>query len=148
MPVVEVRLRLEVSPAAAWDAVCDVESYPAYMENVRSVKITDDTKRSNRISAWSVFLKGSILEWTESDQIDDERRRIDFQQVDGDLEHFAGYWQVIEADGPDSCEVVLYVDFEIGIPLLADMLNPVAKTALEDNSTKMLRGLEQRASAV
>jgi ribosome-associated toxin RatA of RatAB toxin-antitoxin module len=118
------------------------------MENVRSVKITDDADRASRVSAWSVFLKGSILEWTESDQIDDDQQRIDFHQVDGDLEHFAGYWQVLGCDDdPQACEVVLYVDFEIGIPLLADMLNPVAKTALEENSTKMLRGLEQRAVA-
>ena len=39
--------------------------------------------------------------------------------------------------------VTLHVDFDIGIPLLADMLNPIARTALEDNAVLMLRALER-----
>jgi hypothetical protein len=40
--------------------------------------------------------------------------------------------------------VTLNVDFDIGIPLLADMLNPVASAALRENSQQMLAALEQR----
>ena len=42
--------------------------------------------------------------------------------------------------------VRLTVMFEIGIPLLADMLNPVAQRALRENCTDMLRGIERQST--
>jgi len=36
------------------------------------------------------------------------------------------------------------VRFEIGMPMLADMLNPVAARALRDNSEQMLREIERK----
>lgn len=40
--------------------------------------------------------------------------------------------------------VSLHVDFDIGIPLLAEMLNPVAADALRESAAQMLAALEQR----
>ncbi len=71
-------------------------------------------------------LKGSTLEWTERDIPDHARRRLDFAQLDGDLEQFEGAWTVTEnADG--GVTVRLECDFDIGIPLLSDMLNPLPR---------------------
>jgi|SRR5580658_1082591 ribosome-associated toxin RatA of RatAB toxin-antitoxin module len=143
MPHVRVELAIEADIDIVWKTVCAVEYYPEYMANVRTVTILrhDDTVRA---TAWSVLLKGSILEWTEEERIDDDRRRIEFGQIDGDLDRFDGYWQV--SPGTDGAtEVVLDIDFEIGLPLLAQMLDPVASRALRDNSEQMLRQLERKA---
>jgi bacterioferritin-associated ferredoxin/ribosome-associated toxin RatA of RatAB toxin-antitoxin module len=143
MPTVEVTHAVAAAPELAWSAVTDVESYADCMDNVRSVKITEHLGKDHRVSEWSTFLKGSILEWAEEEILDHEQMRISFHQVRGDLERFDGYWQVRpEADGASS--LTLYVDFEIGIPLLADMLNPVAATALRENALQMLRAIEDR----
>jgi ribosome-associated toxin RatA of RatAB toxin-antitoxin module len=145
MPEVRVDLTIDAEVDEVWSMVRGVEAYPNYMANVRSVDILAD-HGDTRVTAWSVFLKGSILEWSESERIDDSLRRIEFSQLDGDLERFVGYWQVT-ADESGATRVVLDIDFEIGIPLLAQMLDPVAGRALRDNSEQMLHSLERKAIA-
>jgi ribosome-associated toxin RatA of RatAB toxin-antitoxin module len=145
MPRVRVDLVIDADIDDVWKMVCGVEDYPRYMDNVRSIAVLGRTDRTRTI-AWSVLLKGSILEWSELEQIDDDSRRIDFHQLDGDLAQFEGYWQV-SADGSGKTRVELDISFEIGIPLLAPMLDPVAVRALRDNSEQMLRSLERKALA-
>ncbi|KJY43423.1 hypothetical protein VR41_03385 [Streptomyces sp. NRRL B-1568] len=143
MPRVEVELYIAAPPAQSWAAVVDVESYPECMDSVQSVKVVEQNGPQERTTAWSVHLKGSVLEWVEAERIDDEARRFDFHQVSGDLAHFVGHWAVRPADDGGSL-VSLDVEFDIGIPLLAEMLNPVAATALRENAEQMLTALERR----
>lgn len=143
MPRVEVDLRIAVPPEQAWAAVVDVQGYPDCMESVDSVEIVDQRDDEHRTTAWSVRLKGSVLQWTETELIDHRARRFDFEQVSGDLGEFVGHWAVRpEPDGGST--VSLHVDFDIGIPLLAQMLNPVAADALRESAVQMLSALERR----
>ncbi|MGW1836074.1 type II toxin-antitoxin system RatA family toxin [Streptomyces sp. BBFR2] len=143
MPRVEVEIPIAAPPDRSWAAVVDVESYPACMANVESLTITGWTGPRERTTAWSVRLKGSVLEWTEAERLDEVARRFDFHQVSGDLAHFVGHWAIRPGDDGGSL-VSLHVEFDIGIPLLAEMLNPVAATALRENAEQMLRALERR----
>ncbi|MFF5156595.1 type II toxin-antitoxin system RatA family toxin [Streptomyces sp. NPDC000348] len=147
MPHVEVNLPIKAPAAEAWTAVTRLEDYAAYMENVESVTVIGETDTGARTSEWSVLLKGSVLEWIEADTLDHEARVMSFDQVSGDLDVFNGYWRV-EDTGDGTSVVTFVVDFEIGIPLLADMLNPVATKALRENAEHMLHAIERRITAV
>jgi coenzyme Q-binding protein COQ10 len=143
MPTVQVREVIPRNINDTWNMICDFEKYPNLMEPVRNLRILDK-KGNTLISEWEVNLKGSILKWTESDTKLPEKYRIEFTQMDGDLEQFNGYWQLSEMADTQT-EVFLYTNFEIGIPMLRDMLDPVAKLAIEENSQTMLRAFgEQR----
>ncbi|MEV1010470.1 SRPBCC family protein [Streptomyces sp. NPDC049881] len=146
MPRVEVDLPIAAPPAAAWAAVVDVEAYPACMESVEEVAVVARPDARHRTTSWSVRLQGSVLRWTEDEVIDAPARRFDFRQVSGDLGAFAGHWAVSPGPGAGST-VSLHVDFDIGIPLLADMLNPVAADALRENAAQMLDALQARLLA-
>ncbi|MER5774189.1 SRPBCC family protein [Streptomyces sp. NPDC002039] len=143
MPHVEVNLPIKAPAGDAWRAVTRLEDYADYMENVESVTVLGASESGARTSAWSVLLKGSVLEWVEEDELDEANRVMSFSQVSGDLDEFTGYWRVDDR-GDGTSVVVFSVDFEIGIPLLADMLNPVAAKALRENSEHMLRAIERR----
>ncbi|MER7484503.1 SRPBCC family protein [Streptomyces sp. NPDC126497] len=147
MPHVEVNLPIKAPAAEAWTAVTRLEDYAAYMENVESVTVIGETDTGARTSEWSVLLKGSVLEWVEADTLDHDARVMSFDQVSGDLDVFNGYWRV-EDTGDGTSVVTFVVDFEIGIPLLADMLNPVATKALRENAEHMLHAIERRITAV
>ncbi|GAB2963056.1 MULTISPECIES: type II toxin-antitoxin system RatA family toxin [Streptomyces] len=147
MPHVEVNLPIKAPAAEAWAAVTRLEDYAAYMENVESVTVIGETDTGARTSEWSVLLKGSVLEWIESDTLDHDARVMSFDQVSGDLDVFNGYWRV-EDTGDGTSVVTFVVDFEIGIPLLADMLNPVATKALRENAEHMLHAIERRITAL
>ncbi|MEV0296204.1 SRPBCC family protein [Nocardia sp. NPDC050710] len=115
-------------PADVWEVLLDCESFPDYMGGVNEVEIlaVDGLRRT---SSWVVELKGSEMEWEQEDLIDAERHRIEFRQVDGDLHTYQGYWQ-IHADA-EGGELELNVEFDIGLPLVAEMIHPAIAKALE-----------------
>ncbi|KQV14662.1 MULTISPECIES: type II toxin-antitoxin system RatA family toxin [unclassified Kitasatospora] len=142
MPRVEVELPIAVPPDTVWAAVVDVERYPHCMASVDSVVITEQPDARHRTTAWSVRLQGSVLRWTEAEVIDPAARRFDFRQLTGDLGEFVGHWAVDAT--PGGSLVTLHADFDIGIPLLAEMLNPIAAKALRENAEEMLAALRQQ----
>ncbi len=144
MPNVNLAIDVRAPLERVWETVLDVESYPASMENVRWVEIRDRKGPQLRHTAWSIVLKGSILEWEEEEDIDFEQHVMSFHQLSGDLSVFEGRWLLREAE-PGLTTVTFDVEFEIGVPLLAEMLNPVAKRSLHENCSEMLRGVERQA---
>jgi len=64
---------------------------------------------------------------------------ISFVQLDGDLETYAGQWTVESI--PGGARVVVAARIQHSIPLLADMLNPVAVEAFEQNTKDMLAAI-------
>ena len=137
MPLIVVRERIEEPIEKVWNLVKNIEDYPRFMEPVKEVTVL---ARSGDITdaEWTVELKGSLLRWSERETCRPQDHRIDFVQIEGDLEKFEGHWDLSTVDG-GATEVELQVAFEIGIPMLRDMLNPVAEKALRENSITMLR---------
>lgn len=144
MPDVSLELEIRAPVQRVWAAVVDVESYPASMDSVRSVRICDGHDEPVRRTDWSVILKGSVLQWQEREHLDAQERVMRFEQLTGDLSLFNGAWTLHEL-APDLTRASFAVSFEIGIPLLADMLNPIAQRSLHDNCIDMLRGVERQA---
>lgn len=147
MPIVTVTERLQAPAENIWDLVCDVASYPKFMESVVHTQVVSETPVGDGsihvVTDWEVQLKGSILKWTETELRYPDRWRIEYTQQSGDLEVFQGFWQVTRIDD-DVTEATLVVDFEIGIAMLKPMLEPVAARAIERNSSEMLLSLGQR----
>jgi ribosome-associated toxin RatA of RatAB toxin-antitoxin module len=143
LPHVAFQTRIDVPIELVWPEMLAVDEFSSYMDSVISVTI-DAASATARTCEWKVLLKGSQLEWTEYEEIDHDRHEIRFHQTDGDLHIYTGMWSATP-DGSGSV-VRLEADFDIGIPLLADMLNPVAVRALQDNQEKMLTRLEERVS--
>jgi ribosome-associated toxin RatA of RatAB toxin-antitoxin module len=142
MPRVNIDQDIRAPIEQVWSTVLDVESYEESMDNVRWVRLVGPSDEHARRAEWSVLLKGSVLEWEEEEQLDHDAHKVVFKQLRGDLEFFDGYW-TLEELGPNETRAHFEVEFEIGIPMLAEMLNPVAQRALEENGTEMLRGLER-----
>jgi ribosome-associated toxin RatA of RatAB toxin-antitoxin module len=142
MPLVQTNVQIVGVPRQViWDTLIDFEAYPSFMDDVVSVEyIRRDS--SSAESAWSVLLNGSELRWIERD---DFRRleRIDFVQIEGDIEIWQGFWEI--CDAADGFDVRLQVEFDIGIPSLSDILNPIGARAIKANCRRMLTGLQSRS---
>lgn len=144
MPDVALEMDVRAAAQRVWDAVVDIERYPESMANVRWARILEWDGEDSRRCKWSVTLKGSILEWEERERLDHDALRLDFEQLTGDMERFDGAWELKSLE-EELTNVRLTVSFEIGIPLLADMLNPVAQRSLRENCREMLLGVEREA---
>jgi uncharacterized membrane protein len=142
MPYVENRVIIEeVSLDTVWQVMCDFEAFPQLMQDVLEVKCFEragDTLKSS----WRVLLNGSELTWVEWDQFID-RREIRFHQIEGDLEVWEGNWRIGLQRG--AVVVDLSVRFDLGIPSLAHILDPIGIRAITANSRQMLEAINRNS---
>ena len=141
MPFIEVSKEMAASPDDVYRVAKDMEAYPNFMKSV--VKITTlESGEGYTITKWDTRLQGRPVVWTERDEFDDIARRIDYKLVAGDLKKFGGAW-TFEQVG-NSTLVKLTVDFELGIPMFASLLNPIAVITVRNNLEAMLSGMKQQ----
>ena len=136
-----VHLRLHVPGKAASDVyatLADFERYPDLSDAVRSVAVTRVSENIT-VSQWEVRFRAGLLRWTEEDTFDPAAKSITFRQLDGDAAVFDGSWQCLDA-GPGS-QIVFSARLDMGIPSLADALEPIAARTLTDNIVSIVRGL-------
>lgn len=127
-----------IDPSAAFDRIGDFESYPRLTEAVVAVEVAHGDAGEVR-SSWTVKFRKGLLRWTEHDVLDRDAGTIAFTQLEGDFEVFDGTWRIGRTE--DGASVVFDARFDLGIPSLADILDPVAEGALRENIALILSGL-------
>lgn len=137
------QVKVEVlAPEADADTVfarlSDFERYSQYTDAVREITVRP-LGNGDVESAWSVNFRNGILCWSERDHIDPAQRTISFEQLDGDFDELAGQWTVAPAG--EDVRVAFTAEFDLGMPSIADMINPIAKRILRENLEAILRGL-------
>jgi uncharacterized membrane protein len=143
-----VRLRLHVpdKPASeVYQTLADFERYPELAGAVRSVAVTE-VSENRTVSAWEVTFRAGLLRWTEEDTFDPAALSITFHQLEGDAAVFDGSWEC--ADAAQGSEIVFSARLDMGIPSLADALEPIAARTLIDNIVSIVRGLFGTAELV
>lgn len=142
MPLVSVREVVPVDKDVLYAILADMSQFPQFMKNVESIEITERGDNYT-LSRWVTRLQGAKFSWTERDTFYPQEGRITFTQLEGDLKVFQGEWRLIGV--ADGTEVTMETEFEFGIPMLATILNPIAKLALRDNARSMVRAIGNRA---
>ena len=145
-----VRLRLHVPHKSASDVyatLADFERYPELSDAVQSVAITE-VSENRTVSAWEVTFRAGLLRWTEEDTLDPDALTITFRQLDGDIAVFDGSWQCLDAAQAAGSEIVFSARLDMGIPSLADALEPIAVRTMIDNIAAIVRGLVGDAELV
>ena len=143
-----VRLRLHVPRKSASDVyatLADFERYPQLCEAVKNVTVTDVSERLT-VSQWEVAFRAGLLRWTEEDILDPSALTITFHQLEGDIAVFDGSWRCVDA--AHGSEVLFSATLDMGIPSLADALEPIAARTLTDNIVSIARGLVGSAELV
>jgi uncharacterized membrane protein len=128
-----------------YQTLADFERYPQLCDAVRSVAVTqvsDDVT----VSHWEVTFRAGLLRWTEQDTFDPGALSITFRQLEGDAAIFDGSWQCLDA--ATGSEIMFSARLDMGIPSLADALEPIAVRTLTDNIVSIVRGLVGRAELV
>lgn len=140
----EVSLSVELPTCCnaddAFKLLCDFSSYPQYSDYVLSVDSKELTDVEKKVSLWQVKFREGVLQWTETDDIDPQRRLITFELLEGDLEAFSGCWSIEDTE-KGSQVISFHAKFDLGIPSLSHVLNPLAYEALSNNAHKIISGL-------
>jgi ribosome-associated toxin RatA of RatAB toxin-antitoxin module len=129
------------SPDELFDHIADFERYPEIASNVIESHVARNGETAE--SSWRVTFRNGILQWSERDVVDRANHRVGFEQTDGDLALFEGEWRVHESGEGSLVEFV--ADFDLGIPSLASMLDPVAARTLASNMRELIVGFARAA---
>ena len=146
MRTVVLRLHVPDKPASdVYATLADFERYPQLSDAVRSVAVTEVSENLT-VSTWEVAFRAGLLRWTEEDTFDPGALSITFRQLDGDIALFDGSWKCLDA--AHGSEIVFAARLDMGIPSLADALEPIAARTLIDNIVSIVRGLVGSAELV
>lgn len=139
MPLVEARIVINGVPKDIYNVAKQQEKFPDFMSDVEEIKIIE--RSANRtISEWTTNVEGIPICWKEEDIFDDEANSITYNLIEGDLDKFEGAWTFEAKD--EGTEVVLTVDFDFGMPTLADLLGPILEVKVRENAEMMLAGIK------
>ena len=142
MPYVESRIAIDAPARRVYELAKDQERFPEFMPDVETVKVLERSETSV-ISRWKTLVEEAPIEWTEEDRFDDAALRIDYQLLEGDLDKFEGAWTFEHRDG--LTHVVLGVDYDFGVPTLAELIGPTLERKVRENSEMMLAALKRQA---
>jgi len=146
MRTVHLRLHVPHKPASeVYAALADFDRYPELCDAVKSVAVTGVSENLT-VSRWEVAFRAGLLRWTEEDTFDPGALSITFRQLEGDVAVFDGSWKCIEA--AQGSEIMFSARLDMGIPSLADALEPIAVRTLIDNISSIAAGLVGRAELV
>jgi len=142
MPYVESRIAIAASARVVYELAKDQERFPEFMPDVETVKVLE--RYPDRvISRWKTLVEEAPIEWTEEDRFDDGALRIDYALLEGDLDTFQGAWTFEERDG--LTHVLLTVEYDFGVPTLAELIGPTLQKKVLENSEMMLNALKRQA---
>jgi coenzyme Q-binding protein COQ10 len=142
MPYVETAIAIAAPARVVYELAKDQERFPQFMPDVETVVVLE-RHAEYTITRWKTLVEEAPIEWTEEDRFDDERRRIDYKLIEGDLDKFEGAWTFEERDG--MTHVVLGVDYDFGVPTLAELIGPTLQKKVQENSEMMLAALKRQA---
>jgi len=130
---------------AVYDALADFERYPDLADAVKSVVVIragDDVT----CSQWEVAFRSGLLRWTEEDRFDRAALSIDFRQTEGDVAVFDGSRRCTAT--ATGARIAFSARLDMGIPSLADALEPIATRTLVENTVAIVGGLVGEAHLV
>ncbi|REJ36621.1 MAG: cyclase [Bacillota bacterium] len=141
VPYVEVSKLIKGSRDQIYDLLKRVEEYPEFMADVESIRVLERDQHSS-LSEWVTRLEGRRLRWVERETYHDDQYRMVYRMTEGDLKQFEGEWRLEETT--EGTLVTLTCQFDLGIPMFAALLNPIARIKVKENVESMLEGLRQK----
>ena len=140
MSFVQASTLINSSPQEVYSLAKEMERYSDFMPDVEKVTVLE--RNGNRtLTEWTTNVEGIPICWKEEDIFDDDACTINYRLIEGDLDKFEGVWTFQPKEG--ATEVTLTVDFDFGMPTLADLLGPILQLKVEENSEMMLAGLKK-----
>jgi len=142
VPFVEATIVVDAPAREVYELAKDQERFPEFMPDVELVTVLEN-HGARVISRWKTLVEEAPIEWIEEDIFDDAALRVDYRLLEGDLDTFEGAWTFEDRDGVTY--VTLTVDYDFGVPTLAELIGPTLEKKVRENSEMMLAALKRQA---
>lgn len=144
MPRVESRIEIAAPASLVYALAKEQERFPDFMPDVESIVVLE-RRRDGMVTRWKTLVEDAPIEWTEDDRFDDAGLRIDYALIEGDLDTFEGAWTFEQRGGVT--RVVLSVEYDFGVPTLAELIGPTLEKKVRENAEMMLAALKREAES-
>ena len=141
MPYVESSISIQGKREDVYELAKDMEQFPQYMPDVASVKVVERVDNST-VTEWETLVEEIPICWKEVDEFNDSELKIKYRLIEGDLDKFEGIWKFENTD--EGTKVTLTVDFDFGMPTLAELIGPVLEMKVRENSMMMLEAMKKK----
>jgi coenzyme Q-binding protein COQ10 len=142
VPYVEATTLVDAPPRDVYELAKEQERFPQFMPDVESVTVLE--RHPDRVlTKWKTLVEEAPIEWIEEDRFDDAGVRITYALLEGDLDTFAGDWTFVDEAG--GTRVTLTVEYDFGVPTLAELIGPTLEKKVRENAAMMLAGLKAEA---
>ncbi|MDE2573217.1 MAG: SRPBCC family protein [bacterium] len=145
MPYVESSISIKAPARHVYEIAKEQERFPEFMPDVESIAVVE-RHESRVLTKWKTLVEGAPIEWIEEDRFHDDACRIEYKLLEGDLDKFEGAWTFSE-DGNGETLVTLGVDYDFGVPTLAELIGPTLQKKVQENSEMMLAAIKAEAEA-
>lgn len=149
MARVELEVVIHAPLQTVYAVARDVEAFPQFMPDVKSVRILETSDNGARtLTEWVAYASQLKLQvkWTEEDLWDDANHTCRFRQAKGDYDQMEGLWEFLPH--PEGTLFRSVLDYELRVPLLGAIVQKVVHHLVTQNLKGILEGVKARAEAI
>jgi len=128
----------------AWEIISDFKRYPEIMENVDDVKIIEKTETEGK-SEWDITIEDAPFTWIEKDKYDKANYYLEYKSLSGDFDTIKGSWK-IEDNDDGSIKIKHKLQYELGIPVIEEVLGEILKEKMMNNMISMLKAIKENVA--
>ncbi|MBN1131109.1 MAG: PilZ domain-containing protein [Chitinispirillaceae bacterium] len=141
----ETLLPGSVRKEQAWKIITDYSKYPLIMDNVDKVEIIE-RNRETGISRWEVSVDDAPLYWVEKDFFNHRDFHLAFKSTEGDFDNINGQWRITDSSG-SGIAICFEIEYNLGIPVIEEVLGPVLREKMETNMSKMVSAIKKELAS-
>jgi uncharacterized membrane protein len=126
----------------------DIESFPEFMPDLKSVKIIERSEDGRRVvSEWVGIVKEfkTTIKWTEEDIWDDDARTCVFSLTKGDYTKYSGAWKFTDLGGTTRFDSEIEVEYDV--PLVGALIKGIIARKMKENVDNMLAAIKERVES-
>lgn len=145
MPVVQSSTEINGPIDRVYALAKDVESFPEFMPDLRSVRIVDRSDDGRVVtSEWVGIVKEfkTTVKWTEKDTWDDEARTCTFSLIKGDYSKYSGVWRFTDLGGRTRFDSEIEVEYDV--PLVGALIKGIIAKKMKENVDNMLLAIKRQ----
>ncbi|MCL5104484.1 MAG: SRPBCC family protein [Armatimonadetes bacterium] len=123
----------------------DVESFPEFMPDLKSVKVVESDNGGGRtVTDWVGIVKEfkTTIKWTEEDIWDDAAKTCVFTLVKGDYSKYSGVWTFTDLGGKTRFDSEIEVEYDV--PLVGALIKGLIAKKMKENVDNMLAAIKRK----
>ncbi|MDE2126138.1 MAG: SRPBCC family protein [Armatimonadetes bacterium] len=149
MPHIDHSVEIEAPVAHVFATARDVEAFPAYMADLKSLTVIERSEDGARtVTEWVGMIRefNMTVKWVQEDLWDESRGCDTFRMLKGDMDSMSGKWQFTSLS-PSRTRFDSSLDYEYNVPLIGAMVKSLIRKKMAENLSATMEAIQRKSEA-